>query len=457
MNASSNRSHIGSGSRKILYRRLAKEDYYSEKQEIIGQWFGQAAERLGLSGDVTQEAFAALVENKNPVTGQRLTARTNAERRVGYDLNFHAPKSLSILHALTGDKALVDAFRSAVAETMREIELSAATRVRRGKADTERLTGNLVWGEFVHFTARPVAGVADPHLHVHCFAMNCTYDDVESRWKAASWKGIKREAPYHEAAFHARLADKIGALGYAVERTPRGWEISGISRELIQRFSRRGAEIERIAAEKGITNPKAKDALGKATRESKRHGVSNLELVAEWKSRLTDKEAAMIADLAAKKSPVPVRPTVQAGQALDYATGKLFARDSVVRVNAVIEEALRYGVGGLTPAAAWAEFERRDMIVRQVEGEWLCTTRAIVAEEVSLINYVRTGRETLAPIVTGPLLQTDISFTREERAALRHILKSNDQVMVIQGKAGVGKTTLMIEAARQIEATGARP
>ena len=41
---------------------LKREDYYTEGQEITGEWQGVAAERLGLSGLVTQSAFEALCE-----------------------------------------------------------------------------------------------------------------------------------------------------------------------------------------------------------------------------------------------------------------------------------------------------------------------------------------------------------------------------------------------------------
>lgn len=96
--------------RQYYSEGLLREDYYAEGQEVAGKWFGKGAERLGLSGDVTPEAFAALVDNRHPGTEERLTQRTKADRRVGYDLNFHAPKSLSVLHALTKDADILKAF-----------------------------------------------------------------------------------------------------------------------------------------------------------------------------------------------------------------------------------------------------------------------------------------------------------------------------------------------------------
>ena len=228
--------------RQYYAEGLKREDYYSEKQEIIGRWHGWAAELLGLKGHVTGNAFAALAENRHPTTGQRLTLRTNADRIVGYDLNFHAPKSLSVLYGLTRDDDLLQAFRGAVAETMAEIEERTATRVRRRGAMSDRVTGNLAWAEFVHLTARPVGGVPDPHLHVHGFAFNVTFDPQEERWKAAKFHDIKKEAPHSEAVFHARLTAKLAALGYGIERTRQGWEIAGVPQSVIDKFSRRTAQ-----------------------------------------------------------------------------------------------------------------------------------------------------------------------------------------------------------------------
>jgi conjugative relaxase-like TrwC/TraI family protein len=148
--------------------------YYGQEQEVIGEWHGKGAERLGLHGKVDQAAFETLCDNKRPGTNDRLTPRTNDHRRVGYDFNFNCPKSVSVVHALTGDERILGAFRESVAETMRQMESDMKTRVRVRGADEDRKTGNMVWGEFIHFTARPVEGRPDPHLHAHCYTFNAT-------------------------------------------------------------------------------------------------------------------------------------------------------------------------------------------------------------------------------------------------------------------------------------------
>ena len=107
----------------------AQTDYYG--QEMVGDWGGKAAERLGLRGPVTLEAFGRLCDNLDPAGGGRLTVRHKANRTVAYDFNFNAPKGVSLLYALTGDGRVLDAFRSAAGETMRELEAEAKTRVAR--------------------------------------------------------------------------------------------------------------------------------------------------------------------------------------------------------------------------------------------------------------------------------------------------------------------------------------
>src|SRR5208283_4441570 len=135
-------------------------------------------------------------------------------------------------------------------------------------------TGNMVWADFLHFTARPVDGVPDPHLHMHCYAMNLTYDDVEERWKAGQFGDLKRDAPYWEAAFDARLAHRLNALGVATEKKDYSFEIAGTSTALVDKFSRRRNAIEREAEKLGIVDAKGKHAIGYYGRENKDSDIS---------------------------------------------------------------------------------------------------------------------------------------------------------------------------------------
>ena len=148
-------------------RYYASADYYTEGQELIGLWGGKGAERLGLKGVVDKMAFDRLCDNLNPLDGKQLTPRTRGDRTVLYDFTWSVPKSVSLLYSMTGDEQILDAFRSAVHDTMLDIESEMKTRVRRNGKDENRTTGNMVWAEFIHKTSRPVNGVPDPQLHIH--------------------------------------------------------------------------------------------------------------------------------------------------------------------------------------------------------------------------------------------------------------------------------------------------
>src|SRR6218665_3669623 len=207
---------------------LSKSDYYINDQELQGKIHGQLAERIGISGKVTEDLFNDLCDNINPKTGKPLTSRTKTERTTGYDINFHCPKSVSILHVLSKDDHILTAFEKSVRETMQDIERDMKTRVRIKGQDQDRDTGELLWVDFTHQTARPVDGyLPDPHLHSHCFVFNATWDDQEKRIKAGQFRDTKRDMPYYQARFQKRFSDNLAELGYGIRLTKTSFEVEG--------------------------------------------------------------------------------------------------------------------------------------------------------------------------------------------------------------------------------------
>ena len=185
-----------------------------------GQFHGKIAKRLGIEGQtIDKETFDKLCDNINPKTGKSLTPRTVADRRVGYDISFHCPKSVSILHGLGRDRRVLESFEKSVQETMLEIQEDSQTRIRVQGQNDDRSTGELLWTDFIHQTARPVGdNPPDVHLHTHIFTFNVSYDEVENKFKAGQFHNIKRDMPYYQARFQKRLADKLSGLGYGLRK-----------------------------------------------------------------------------------------------------------------------------------------------------------------------------------------------------------------------------------------------
>lgn len=430
-------------------------DYYTEGQELTGQWRGEGARRLGLFGDVQKHLWDALCDNQHPETGQTLTLRQKEHRRIGYDFNFHVPKSVSVLHAMTDDERLLDAFRDSVHETMQDMESEMKTRVRKRGKNADRTTGNMVWGEFIHTTSRPIDGVPDPHLHAHCFVFNTTFDEHEHSWKAGQFSDLKRDAPYFEALFHSRLAQKLNELGLDVERTKTGWELSGLDKETLVKFSRRTAEIEEEAQRKGITDPSQKAELGAKTRKGKAKSLSPRELHDQWQSRLSGSETDALGSMAYQMEMRPFQDDpFAAKEAVQASANHGFERKSVVPERMLLADALKRSVGKASAETVRHQFQSYGFLTANRDGRTMATTREVLSEERSMLQFARRGRGTCRAFKP-----TSHEFQRTwlnagQRQAVGHVLRSRDRVILIRGAAGVGKTTMMQETVEAIEESG---
>jgi conjugative relaxase-like TrwC/TraI family protein len=460
---------------------LEKADYYA-KSEITGKgvWGGKGAERLGLSGEVRREDFVSLASNKLPSTERNLTERTKEKRRAGYDFTFSVPKSVSLYLAETGDRQVEQMIQSAFKETMEDIERRMEGRVR-GKdedgllRDEDRVTGNLVYSAFTHTVSRPVGGIPDPHYHIHAFVFNATYDEIEQRWKAGQFGNIKRDAPFYEAAFNARLAKALVDAGYGVRRTERNFELASVSRELIEKFSRRTKEIERLAREKyPVLEAKAralaketgmdfadafaqiKSELGAVSREKKSaEALGPGERLRVWRAEMTTEERASIRREAVRAKACEGLLGMEAAKPL--AIQHLFERVSVTRQLRAAGMLLRRAVGIATVAEAERISTSDPVFIKAANG--YLTTAEVLAEEQQLLRRVEAGRGKFEPLggsETWEISDPRVRASEEQAFAVEHVLRFQDLVTSVRGAAGTGKTTMMTEAVAALERLSGR-
>ena len=432
-------------------------------QERVGMWGGRLADAFNLDGQVTKDAFERLCDHLHPTADDKLTQRTKEGRRVGYDCNYHAPKSVSLMATLGGDTRIVSAFEYAVRSTMREVERDARTRVRIKGADETRETSNLIWADYVHFTARPVGGVPDPHLHMHCVTFNVTHDKVESKRKAAEFGAIMRDAPYFQAVFHASLKTNLRELGYKIERRHRGWEIKDVPEQMLKAFSRRTDEIEKLAIERGITDPVAKASLAEQTRAGKLDDALMPDLSKGWRDRVGEEHINHLRFLASKSVNMgkdgifPELVQADLETALDAALEHILSRQSMVRDRDLIAETLTRTSGGVlledVQRLVTERLESGDMCRGEWEGEPLLTTPFVYQQEQLMIGLVHDGNTRYLPLAMNHTIM-DQQLSQEQQQAVHHVLESTNQVMMVRGKAGVGKTRTMHEVVNTLKAHG---
>lgn len=438
---------------------LSKDDYFfGEGKTVQGYWHGKLVDEFGLDHRVHKKDFSAFAHNRDPKSGERLSVRDTKNRRTSYEYTFSAPKSVSVIMALTGDREILNAHRLAVKKAMQAVEADMHTQVKVEGRNTYQKTGNLLYARFDHFTARPVRETesplvrysADPLLHSHCIVPNVTL--YKGQRRALEGSVVHSVAPYYEAVYHSHLSKALQEMGYGIARTKDRYEIKGISRRVIEKFSGRTLEIERLAKKLGITDAKKKGELGAKTRLHKSKLKSDVGLKKIWLSRLTPKEGAAVrkAKGTAKGPSSPITPE----KAIDRALEHCLERNSAVPAKRLLAHAMTLGYGTLTPEGVRHALKSRTDILYAREGHltYLTTTEMVKAED-RMLDFAAKGKDTVRAIDTGYKPRRGF-LNAQQKKAVHQILNSTDRVSVLSGAAGTGKSTLLIEIKEAVEQKG---
>lgn len=447
---------------------LSQGDYYLGT-EIEAHWHGATADILGLEPNnmVTRKEFQNLLSGLHPKTGVRLAQRMRSDRRPGTDITLSVPKSVSLAWAINQDERILDVLREAVHETMKEdFEPLVHRRVRDGanvNTVNRKHTGNFVYADFLHKTSRPVDSVPDPHLHVHCFLANLTAAD--GKFYAAEFNEIVRQLPSLQAKFDSRVACNLEAqLGYEIRkvsfkqsgRMKQGWELAGVARDTIEKFSRRTQEIEELAAASGISDADEKAELGRRTRKGKESNQSVADLQSIWADRLTGKEREAFAALRAGALGAGQRlgSDERLGQSVKFSVEHHLYRQSTVERHQIVGTALEHGVT-LRPEAVEAKLKELDVIARSltIDGaqRHFVTTREVLQAERRMLDFAIEGMGSRFALGPNEHVFTRDWLNDQQRGAVDHVLRSRDTVTLVTGGAGTGKTALMKETTEAIE------
>lgn len=497
-------SNIGSAGGAASY--YGKDDYYvtGEADSPGLTWGGQGAAKAGLSGVSTPEQFRAVLNGSHPSFNGGKMGEASDRHRPGWDLTFSAPKSVSLLALVGGDKRLMEAHRASVAVAMGYVEKHfAITRIREenGSIRHER-TGNLVYASTEHQTSRK----ADPQLHTHNVVANKTYDAKTDTWRALETRELYKHHKTVGLIYRAALADKVLQLGYNVQKDPKDgtFDIADVSQEQREAFSKRHvdiqAKIEAAETEKGrALTPAEREFIVLRDRPSKLEHPRH-ELEERWRAEAKDvgfDPGSIIAAARERKVGLDVTPKTSGlakeglsqllsrfremtgfkpkpgddpysvttswdgrapARALSYAVRVLEQGSAVFSQHEVLGQALRIAPAGVThnQVLARAQDLKDDGRLRQADRSvWdgVTTDRAIAVER-GIVASIEQGKGIVSPSFTQDVAPSRIAAAERDPAvgiqlnqtqhkSVLRILTSSDRFIGIQGSAGVGKTTML--------------
>ena len=449
------------------------DDYYAEGGMAPSEWLGEAADKLGLSGEVDRDKFSELLEGR--IAGQQLgtTRDGKVEHRPGWDITLSAPKSVSIMAEVVGDKRLIKAHGAAVQVALAHVEKHmAATRIRQGGEVRREATSNLAIATFRHATSR----AQDRQLHTHAVVINGTQD------KDGSWRSLEPRAFYQlqkeiGAIYRQELAHGVAALGYRIEAGKDSlFEIACVPEKAIDALSQRTAAIDARLAERGTSRAEA-SAAGKQiaaldTREAKA-SADHRTLRADWRATADangfDKAArdTLIGEARArvKNSEATASPELLARQAVALAAAKLSEREAVFAASTLAREAGDFAFGkaghdaisaAIAEAGERGELVPRTFVDRRGAEFGGFTTSQTIDTERTMLRLEQAGRgmaQSLAsPVAAARTIEraarqsarSDYAWTEDQKRATADLLTSRDRITAVQGYAGTAKTTTVL-------------
>jgi conjugative relaxase-like TrwC/TraI family protein len=467
----------------------AADNYYTkDTEEAAGEWFGKGAEALELKGDVDPKVFEEVLAGDLP-NGEKLTGGAK-EHRPGFDLTFSAPKSVSLMALVGKDERLVKAHGDAVKATLGWAEKNLA-EARQGKDGKETVqTGKLVVALFQHDTSRAL----DPQLHTHAVIANVT-QRTDGEWRALKNDQLYAENMLLGAIYHNELKTRAAALGYEIiENGKNGtFEIAGISRDTIEAWSQRSAQINEIAERLGVTSPEAKGEIALRSRDTKQdvappdlkqswqqlaheRGDNFTSVVATppehkadrgvldrmrgWGENMLDKVTSfwrprpepMVADNQKLRS----SEAVGAAYGVAAAVRHLDERSATFKGNDVLREALNFAGTKSNIGAIQTRLGNLigDGVLLEGRGDnsGRLATPDMIANEKAIVAFAKNGhgqiesridaQASAKSIQTAANTNLGFELRDEQLKAAQVILYGPDRVTIVQGDSGTGKSTI---------------
>jgi len=369
---------VGIKSSSIQNGYYFKQDggYYIEELVKNGlyQWFGKAAEKLGLQGSIEIQDHIKVFNGILP--GGIEVGKRNPDGilngRPGYDLTFSMNKDLSLIICCSKNKELrqyfLDAHVKSVKIAMVEVEKMVLARKTVGGITHYEPTKNMVAALFTHFSSR----AGDPQVHTHACVANVT-QRADGQWRALAtdmqrkhgfYEKIRDNATYIGHIYQNEMALAAKEKGFKVERVNKHgmFEIKSFPDDIRKHFSKRREQIEKIVSslENADKNDKKLfDQVAQNSRASKQK-ISKTDFMLKSKhemqsflsNNIYNKNFDQLLDVCTKDKALKSQPTtIDAKNAISDAISSLSTFSVKLDANKIIEKAVCFDLGGSSTAS----------------------------------------------------------------------------------------------------------
>jgi hypothetical protein len=273
---------------------------------------------------------------------------------------------------------------------------------------------------------------------------------------------------YLTEVYRNALSHEVRALGYEIENRrdvagkDKGFEIAGVSREILDNYSRRSAQ--RDAAIQEFTHKRGRAptdnevaVLIRETRADKLQEISTEQVRCRQLERLTPDERNMLGSLReeALKQSLPLRIEHRVAEAsLGHAQEHIFERLSVAKEHEVLTEALRHGRWQVELSALQGILSRERTSGNLVGAGDEIATQASLLRERDMVAVVNRGLDRYDQLGNGKQFEPAPQLRDEQRRAVEMVLDSTDLAINLRGAAGTGKTATLREIDRGLRESG---
>lgn len=427
-----------------------KDNYYTKDLSSLDSWQGAISKKLDLENTkIEPQNFDSFIKKMTERNGGN-----DNKKRVGIDLTFSCPKSISLALAKDDEtkKDMIEAQQKAVTETLDFIEKNGGFtfRVTKNKVTTEHKADNLLIGKFNHFVNRN--GELD--LHTHCVVFNLTEKDGKEY--SLNAKEILKKQTEWGLLFRQKMAKNLQAKGYKLNITDskKGlFELSGFDRETIEKYSTRTREIEEHLKKEGIEKGTKKAYIAKMEIRKNKKKVDLDKIYDEVKKEIFTNEKVKILKGKPRKNYYLVEQKKIADKVVDELERETFAFTKDQLKKRIMSAGVLQNIDEKRAEKLISENEKLvNLGNKELENgtiKQFFTTEKNINIEDNIIAKMRREKgvikTALAEEKSEKLLDEickngGYTPNREQVNAIHHILTNKDRIVGVQGLAGTGKT-----------------